>query len=272
MRPRGNGTFDQGVLGFVVELSSNASARGGLWIDVLNECLNGQTFKFGPQTNNVLALEVITGLGNVTSCSEDKNADLFYSVLGGLGQFGVITRARIPLEPAPQKVKYIKAFYSNFSALSKDQEHLISANRTFDYIEGFVIINETGTFFGLEVAKYFNLESINYDKLNSTMEIQIVAPEENVFYSMFLLFHANASSTGIDGLKFLNDRNKRILDFCEANQFGAKEYLPEYNTQEDWKAHFGPRWEAFVQRKLTYDPLGILSPGQNIFQKGNVRL
>lgn len=38
------------------------------------------------------------------TCSEEQNSELFHAVLGGLGQFGIITRARIPLEPAPQRV------------------------------------------------------------------------------------------------------------------------------------------------------------------------
>ena len=45
------------------------------------------------------------GKGEVVNCSEKQNSDLFYSVLGGLGQFGIITRARISLEPAPEMVK-----------------------------------------------------------------------------------------------------------------------------------------------------------------------
>lgn len=45
------------------------------------------------------------GKGEVVVCSEEKNADLFHGVLGGLGQFGVITRARISLEPAPKMVR-----------------------------------------------------------------------------------------------------------------------------------------------------------------------
>lgn len=40
----------------------------------------------------------------MVTCSENQNADLFYGVLGGLGQFGIITRARISLEPAPKMV------------------------------------------------------------------------------------------------------------------------------------------------------------------------
>lgn len=51
-----------------------------------------------------------TGKGEVINCSEEHNSDIFHSVLGGLGQFGIITRARISLEPAPEKV-HIKIQY-----------------------------------------------------------------------------------------------------------------------------------------------------------------
>ena len=43
----------------------------------------------------------VAGKGEMITCSPDKNSDLFFAALGGLGQFGIITRARIVLEPAP---------------------------------------------------------------------------------------------------------------------------------------------------------------------------
>lgn len=46
------------------------------------------------------------GKGEVLNCSLEQNGDLFHSVLGGLGQFGIITRARISLEPAPAMVMH----------------------------------------------------------------------------------------------------------------------------------------------------------------------
>ncbi|XP_027352188.1 cytokinin dehydrogenase 1 [Abrus precatorius] len=146
-----------------------------------NAGISGQAFRHGPQINNIFQLEVITGKGEVVTCSGNRNADLFYGVLGGLGQFGIITRARISLEPAPKMVKWIRVLYSDFSTFARDQEYLISLKNTFDYIEGFVIINRTGilnnwrssfdpkdplqasqfnsdgkTFYCLEMAKYFN--------------------------------------------------------------------------------------------------------------------
>ena len=42
--------------------------------------------------------------GEVRNCSATSNPDLFYGSLGGLGQLGIITKARIVLEVAPQKV------------------------------------------------------------------------------------------------------------------------------------------------------------------------
>ena len=49
-------------------------------------------------------LKMRAGKGDVVNCSKEENGDLFHSVLGGLGQFGIITRARISLEPAPAMV------------------------------------------------------------------------------------------------------------------------------------------------------------------------
>ncbi|OVA07384.1 FAD linked oxidase [Macleaya cordata] len=151
-----------------------------------NAGISGQAFRHGPQISNVYQLEIVTGKGEIVNCSEKQNADLFHGVLGGLGQFGIITRARIALEPAPKMVKWIRVLYSDFSIFAKDQEHLISSENTFDYIEGFVLINRTGllnnwrssfnpqdplqasrfnsdgrTLFCLEMAKHFNPDEIN---------------------------------------------------------------------------------------------------------------
>ncbi|XWS25829.1 hypothetical protein CRYUN_Cryun27aG0100700 [Craigia yunnanensis] len=112
-----------------------------------NAGISGQAFNHGPQISNVYELDVVTGKGELLTCSDEQNSELFHAVLGGLGQFGIITRARIFLEPAPQRVRWIRVLYSNFSAFTRDQEYLISlhaqpASQKFDYVEGFVIVDE----------------------------------------------------------------------------------------------------------------------------------
>lgn len=42
------------------------------------------------------------------------------------------------------QVRWIRVLYSDFASFTEDQEMLISAKETFDYVEGFVIINRTG--------------------------------------------------------------------------------------------------------------------------------
>ncbi|XP_043705149.1 cytokinin dehydrogenase 3-like [Telopea speciosissima] len=139
---------------------------GALWIDVLKETLkhgltprswtdylfltvggtlsvggiSGQTFKYGPQICNVLEMDVITGRGDFVTCSKEKNSELFYGVLGGLGQFGIIIRARIILEIAPPMVKHVRLYYSDFSLFVRDQETLISMKEV-DYVEGYINLN-----------------------------------------------------------------------------------------------------------------------------------
>ncbi|KAK7329029.1 hypothetical protein VNO77_23174 [Canavalia gladiata] len=138
----------------------HASLQHGLtplsWTDYLyltiggtlsNAGISGQTFRFGPQISNVLELDVVTGKGELVTCSAEKNSEAFYAVLGGLGQFGVITRARIPLRPAPTRVKWVHLLYNNFTAFSRDQEHLISFNErnetnAADYVEGILLLNQ----------------------------------------------------------------------------------------------------------------------------------
>jgi hypothetical protein len=92
---------------------SNHGLAPASWTDYLrltvggtlsNGGVSGQSFRYGPQVSNVAELEVVTGDGQCRVCSPSAHPDLFFAVLGGLGQFGVITRARIPLSPAPQTV------------------------------------------------------------------------------------------------------------------------------------------------------------------------
>lgn len=98
----------------------------------------------------------------------------------------------------------------------------------------------------------------------------MVTPEEDVMYLIAFLSSAMPSSTGKDGLEHILNKNKKILNFCNKAHIGMKQYLPHYTTQEDWKVHFGPRWETFARRKSTYDPLFILAPGHRIFERASL--
>ncbi|KAL4589506.1 hypothetical protein LXL04_002413 [Taraxacum kok-saghyz] len=145
-----------------------------------NAGISGQSSFHGPQISNVLEMDVITGKGEFITCSKNTNSDLFYAVLGGLGQFGIITRARIVLDKAPNRVKWVRIIYEDFSKFTKDQEHLISIDG-FNYVEGSLIMknsstdffspadesminslaSENGILYSLEAVKYYDDYVIN---------------------------------------------------------------------------------------------------------------
>ena len=83
-----------------------------------NGGVSGQSFRYGPQVSNVAELEVVTGDGEYRVCSRSSHPDLFFAVLGGLGQFGVITRARIPLHKAPKAVSTEQEYPKHYAAFA----------------------------------------------------------------------------------------------------------------------------------------------------------
>ena len=97
--------------------------------------LGGATQRHGAQVDNVLELEVVTGTGERAVCSPAKRADLFDSVLAGLGQCAIITRATIRLLPAPETVRHYQLTYPSVAALTADQRKVARDGR-FDYVEG----------------------------------------------------------------------------------------------------------------------------------------
>ncbi|XP_031386261.1 cytokinin dehydrogenase 7-like [Punica granatum] len=380
---------------------------GALWEDVLDWCLaqglsprsntdylrltvggtlsnagvGGHTFRFGPQTSNVAELEVITGKGQRVVCSEKENAELFFGALGGLGQFGIITRAQILLQPAPDMVRWIRLVYTDFDEFTQDAESLVTApeGQSFDYIEGIVVVNGDDPFNGwpsvpLHPNQTFNSDlipqsagpmlyclevTLHYKKYDSRTAIDVTVDsllrqlryvegldfQADVSYRDFLLrvkweeqaaraegawdkphrwlniflsrtdiaeFDHAAFKTilkdGIGGrllvypvlrrnfdnrtslvlpeaeifyivsilrlgLPIPNEpsvgrmisQDKEIIKVCEDNAFDYKLYLWNFETQEEWKRHFGKKWGMFARRKMMFDPKAILSPGQNIF-------
>ncbi|KAG6421073.1 hypothetical protein SASPL_117622 [Salvia splendens] len=337
-----------------------------------NAGISGQSSFFGPQISNVLQLDVITGKGDLVSCSEEMNSELFFAVLGGLGQFGIITRARIVLHKAPTTAKWVRLIYDEFSKFTSDQEHLIMKGygNGPNYLEGSIITDKSppnnwrstsfyspshqtkiqsllkangGILYSLEFVKYYTniheeLELMMvkdlrfvpgfsfkkdvplFDFLNRVGSLELeedndeeeahpwlnlflpksqimdfhaavilnlihtqnqtsgpilfyplnrqkwddrtsaVVPEEDIFYTLGLLHSTKRSESHV-----FENLNKQILEVCQREGIRIKQYLPHYESKEDWVQHYGSKWATFQERKQKYDPRMLLSPGQRIF-------
>jgi FAD/FMN-containing dehydrogenase len=97
----------------------------------------------GMQTDNVIALDVVTGEGNEVSCSATENPDLFDAVRAGLGQCGIVTRATLRLVRAPERIRRFQLFYRDLPSLAADQRRVLMEGR-FDQLQGAVLPDGSG--------------------------------------------------------------------------------------------------------------------------------
>ncbi len=90
--------------------------------------------RFGAQVEHVLQLEVVTGEGHRVRCSARENPELFRCVRGGLGQFGIITGAKLRLRKTGPRVRTHYLLYDDLQALMLDQQRWVESRRV-DHID-----------------------------------------------------------------------------------------------------------------------------------------
>ena len=100
--------------------------------------VGGATHRYGFQVDNVLALEVVTGRGERLECSAHEHPELFHSVLGGLGQFALITRATVRLQAAPRCSRIYHLTYGD-SRRWLEALRLAAEDERFDSLRGKVV-------------------------------------------------------------------------------------------------------------------------------------
>ncbi|GAB1538327.1 hypothetical protein NUACC21_09860 [Scytonema sp. NUACC21] len=126
--------------------------------------IGGATHRYGVMIDNVLELKVVTGAGQIETCSQRQNNELFTSVLAGLGQCGIIVQATIKLIPAATNARVFELYYDDLATFIQDQRLLIDDER-FDYVEGQLIAKDTGGWrYMLEVASFYSPPNIPNNK------------------------------------------------------------------------------------------------------------
>lgn len=128
--------------------------------------LGGTSFRHGAVVDAVTELRVVTGAGRARGCRPDRDADLFDGVRAGLGQCGVISRARLRLVPAPARVRRYRVYYSDPLRLLRVQRALVSRGR-FDYVEGQALPDphHRGWRYMVEAAAYYTPPNRPFDSL-----------------------------------------------------------------------------------------------------------
>jgi len=88
----------------------------------------GETsYRLGAQVDHVSEIDVVTGAGDLVTCSPSRHSELFHMMLAGMGQCGLIVRARLKLVPAPEQVVARSFTYADRNAFLADLAMLATA-------------------------------------------------------------------------------------------------------------------------------------------------
>ncbi len=105
--------------------------------------MDGGSYRYGVQVDNALELDVVTGEGQLETCSETQLPELFNSVLAGLGQCGIILRAKLRMIPAQTHTLFVQVLYRDLQTMLADQRQLINDGR-FDRISAHIAPSASG--------------------------------------------------------------------------------------------------------------------------------
>jgi FAD/FMN-containing dehydrogenase len=168
-------------------------------------------------------VDVVTGDGRLHRCSPTRESQLFNSVLGGLGQFGIIVRASVAVVPAPERVRGYQLYYTDLGAYLADQRRLAADGR-FDSLQGQVArtADDSGWEFFIDAAAF---------------HAAATPPNDAVLLAGLGFDPARTVVTGYGYLEWVN-RLAPLVDFLK--QIGAwglphpwlDVFLPSSRTQE----------------------------------------
>jgi hypothetical protein len=129
--------------------------------------VGGESFRIGPQVDNVLRMDVALSDGRVVRCGPDENRDIFDSVRAGLGQCGVIVRAVYPLRKCKPRLRTYFFAYRQAEPCVADLYELNTRPRS-ELVLGFVSpAPDKGWMILLTVGKEFDREDELRDDIRS---------------------------------------------------------------------------------------------------------
>ena len=181
--------------------------------------------RYGIQAAHVDELEIVTGQGNLVTCSKEENRDLFDCARGGLGQCGIITSVTIPLVKAPTTIRTYRLFYqaTDSSLFLEDAKAFVESGQ-IDMIHAFLKPCTEGSIGSILGSDKFAASSKDFKSLIQTGESKksLVYFLELGSYSWDNLAVDTEASNAIEDL--LSSRNNRFLNgeyFTEENDFST---------------------------------------------------
>ncbi len=108
----------------------------------------------GSLGNHLIEFNLLTASGEILACSEEKNSDVYWATIGGLGLTGVIVDARIRLKPVESA--YLQTQTEKTKSLGDTLQRMIERDAEFDYSVAWIDCLASGASVGRSVLMRAN--------------------------------------------------------------------------------------------------------------------
>jgi FAD/FMN-containing dehydrogenase len=128
-----NGDFDRDTQAFGLSSTTGIASTTGLAGLTLGGGVGWLMRRFGLTCDNLLSVDVVTADGRFVTSSTTENADLFWGIRGGGGNFGVVTSFEYRLRPLgptvlagpilypAENAREVMRFYRDYMATAPDE-------------------------------------------------------------------------------------------------------------------------------------------------------
>lgn len=101
------------------------------------------SFKHGFFNHTINRIEMVLANGDVVTCSDHENPDLFYGAAGAVGSLGVTTLVELQLTTAK---KYVETTYHPIASMSEAirKIELVTSDHDLDYVDGILFSKDKG--------------------------------------------------------------------------------------------------------------------------------
>jgi hypothetical protein len=156
---------------------------------------------FGAQVDNVAELDVVTGDGRIVTCSPESESELFDMVLAGMGQCGIIVRAKLRLVSAPDNVRLHRLVYDDLDTFIADQM-LLATDGRFDHQSGLAVRQNEGSWRFIIVVGMFHasLNEADFTALNHGLRFVTGSdPVSYTYWNYLQRFAASRAAFSLSG-------------------------------------------------------------------------
>jgi cytokinin dehydrogenase len=184
----------------------------------------------GIQIGQVQWLDVVTGKGDIVRCSDTQRRRLFNAVLGGLGQCGIIVRAKVNLVPAPQFVRLYNIAYFDNAQFFADVRTLLAREEVQDIFNLWFPAGPAGFGYLLNVMQPFDGAT----------------PPDDAFLLRDLSVPASAATVQDIPYLFYALRVDSVVD--------------QFQAQTNWNAKLKPWFDVWLPDSTVEDYIGQVIP------------